>query len=125
MFVGAFAAFVPGDIVGDMTSIGTLFAFIIVCAGVWIMRKKHPELPRDFKTPLVPLFPILGIVVCAAMIVGLGWTNWLRLARLAGDRPGDLRRSTAASTPSCGPASHVNVGGGGPVTVGERPPPSP
>ena len=78
-FCGAFAAFVPGDVVGDMTSIGTLFAFILVCAGVWILRVKSPELPRDFRTPLVPLVPILGIVVCAAMILGLGWTNWLRL----------------------------------------------
>lgn len=77
--VGGFAAFVPGDIVGDMTSIGTLFAFILVCAGVWIMRVKHPEIPRQFKTPLVPLVPILGIIVCGAMIFGLGWTNWARL----------------------------------------------
>jgi APA family basic amino acid/polyamine antiporter len=79
LFVGGFAAFVPGDIVGDMTSIGTLFAFILVCAGVWILRRKEPNIPRDFRTPLVPLFPILGIVVCGAMILGLGWTNWLRL----------------------------------------------
>jgi APA family basic amino acid/polyamine antiporter len=79
LFVGVFAAFVPGDIVGDMTSIGTLFAFILVCAGVWIMRVKQPELPRAFKTPLVPLVPILGILVCGAMIYGLGWPNWLRL----------------------------------------------
>jgi APA family basic amino acid/polyamine antiporter len=79
VFVGAFAAFVPGDIVGDMTSIGTLFAFILVCAGVWILRARRPDLPRDFRTPLVPLFPILGIIVCAAMILGLGWPNWLRL----------------------------------------------
>jgi APA family basic amino acid/polyamine antiporter len=79
LFVGGFAAFVPGDIVGDMTSIGTLFAFMIVCAGVWILRVRHPELPRDFRTPLVPVFPILGIIVCGAMIFGLGWTNWLRL----------------------------------------------
>ncbi|MBL0328575.1 MAG: amino acid permease [Bacteroidetes bacterium] len=78
-FVGLFAAFVPGDIVGDMTSIGTLFAFILVCAGVWIMRVKNPELKRQFKTPLVPLVPILGIVVCGAMIFGLGWPNWARL----------------------------------------------
>lgn len=78
-FVGVFAAFVPGDIVGDMTSIGTLFAFILVCAGVWIMRVKQPELPRQFKTPLVPLVPILGIIVCGAMIYGLGWPNWIRL----------------------------------------------
>jgi APA family basic amino acid/polyamine antiporter len=79
VFVGLFAGFVPGDIVGDMTSIGTLFAFILVCAGVWILRVRSPELPRQFKTPLVPLVPILGILVCAAMIFGLGWPNWLRL----------------------------------------------
>ena len=79
VFVGAFAAFVPGDVVGDMTSIGTLFAFILVCAGVWILRVRHPEIPRQFKTPLVPLVPILGIGVCGAMIFGLGWANWLRL----------------------------------------------
>jgi basic amino acid/polyamine antiporter, APA family len=79
ILVGLFAAFVPGDIVGDMTSIGTLFAFILVCAGVWILRVKNPEIKRQFTTPLVPLVPILGIVVCAAMIFGLGWTNWARL----------------------------------------------
>ena len=79
VLVGAFAAFVPGDIVGDMTSIGTLFAFILVCIAVIILRKSDPDLPRQFKTPLVPLVPILGIIVCAAMIFGLGWTNWLRL----------------------------------------------
>ena len=78
-FVGLFAAFVPGDIVGDMTSIGTLFAFILVCAGVWILRVKQPNLQRQFKTPLVPLVPILGMIVCGAMIFGLGWPNWLRL----------------------------------------------
>jgi len=77
--VGGFAAFVPGDIVGDMTSIGTLFAFMLVCAGVWIMRIKNPNIQRQFKTPLVPLVPILGIVVCGAMIFGLGWINWARL----------------------------------------------
>ena len=77
--VGAFAAFVPGDIVGDMTSIGTLFAFMLVCAAVMILRKTDPDMPRAFKTPLVPIVPILGILVCGAMIVGLGWTNWLRL----------------------------------------------
>ena len=79
VIVGIFAGFVPGDIVGEMTSIGTLFAFILVCAGVWIMRVKHPEIVRGFKTPLVGLTAILGILVCAAMIFGLGWTNWVRL----------------------------------------------
>jgi APA family basic amino acid/polyamine antiporter len=79
-FVGAFAGFVPGDIVGDMTSIGTLFAFVLVCIGVWVLRRRDPNAPRQFRTPLVPLVPILGIVVNAAMIFGLGWTNWMRLA---------------------------------------------
>ncbi len=79
VFVGLFAAFVPGDIVGDMTSIGTLFAFILVCAGIIIMRRKAPEIPRSFKTPFVPVVPILGIIVCLAMIYGLGLPNWIRL----------------------------------------------
>ena len=79
LVVGAFAAFVPGDIVGDMTSIGTLFAFMLVCAAVIILRKTDPDHPREFKTPWVPFVPILGILVCGAMIFGLGWTNWLRL----------------------------------------------
>jgi basic amino acid/polyamine antiporter, APA family len=78
-FVGVFAGFVPGDIVGDMTSIGTLFAFVLVCIGVWVMRVRHPDAPRQFKTPLVPLVPILGIIVNGAMIFGLGWPNWMRL----------------------------------------------
>lgn len=79
LLVGLFAAFVPGDIVGDMTSIGTLFAFILVSVGIIIMRKTNPDTPRPFKTPFVPLFPILGIIVCGWMIFGLGWENWARL----------------------------------------------
>lgn len=79
VIVGAFAAFVPGDIVGDMTSIGTLFAFVLVCVAVIILRKKEPDMPREFKTPWVPLIPILGVLACTLMMYGLGWTNWLRL----------------------------------------------
>jgi APA family basic amino acid/polyamine antiporter len=79
LIVGFFAAFIPGDIVGDMSSIGTLFAFILVCAAVIILRKTNPDMPRQFKTPLVPFVPLLGIGFCGAMILGLGWTNWLRL----------------------------------------------
>ena len=71
VFVGAFAAFVPGNIAGDLTSFGTLFAFVLVSLGILIMRKSNPELPRPFKTPLVPLVPILGILVCTAMIIAL------------------------------------------------------
>jgi APA family basic amino acid/polyamine antiporter len=79
IIVGLFAAFVPGDIVGDMTSIGTLFAFVLVCVAVIVLRKTNPELKREFRTPWVPFIPILGIIACLLMMVGLGWTNWLRL----------------------------------------------
>jgi APA family basic amino acid/polyamine antiporter len=79
VFVSLFAAFVPISVVGKMTSIGTLFAFVIVCGGIIIMRRTHPDTPRPFRTPLVPLFPLLGIAVNVAMMYGLGWTNWLRL----------------------------------------------
>jgi APA family basic amino acid/polyamine antiporter len=79
VFTGIFAAFIPEDVVGEMTSIGTLFAFILVCAGVWIMRVRRPEVERGFRVPALPVVSILGIIVCGAMIYGLGWTNWLRL----------------------------------------------
>jgi basic amino acid/polyamine antiporter, APA family len=79
VLVGLFAAFIPGKVVGHMTSIGTLFAFILVCAAVIILRKTDPNLPRQFKAPLVPFIPILGIIVCGAMVFGLGVDNWLRL----------------------------------------------
>ena len=79
LFVSAFAAFVPARVVGEMTSIGTLFAFILVCIGIWVMRRKMPELPRAFKTPLVPLVPILGIITCLFMMVFLPMDTWIRL----------------------------------------------
>ena len=79
VIVGSFAAFVPGDIVGDMTSIGTLFAFVLVCISVIILRKTEPNMKREFRTPWVPLVPLLGVAVCISMMVGLGWPNWLRL----------------------------------------------
>ncbi len=79
VFVAVFAAFVPGDVVGDMTSIGTLFAFVLVSVGIIIMRKSDPNADRPFRTPLVPLVPILGALICGAMIFGLGNENWARL----------------------------------------------
>lgn len=79
VLTGLFGGFVPGDVVGEMTSIGTLFAFILVCAGVWIMRVRRPDLKRGFVVPALPFVATAGIVVCGAMIYGLGWTNWLRL----------------------------------------------
>jgi basic amino acid/polyamine antiporter, APA family len=77
--VGAFGAFVPGSVAGDLTSFGTLFAFVLVCVGIWILRVKNPNLERPFKTPLVPLVPILGILVCGGMIIALD-VNTLKVA---------------------------------------------
>ena len=71
IFVGCFAAFLPESVAGDLTSIGTLFAFVVVCVGVLVLRKKDPTLVRPFKTPWVPFVPIMGILICAGMIVSL------------------------------------------------------
>lgn len=71
IFVGAFAAFVPGHVAGDLTSFGTLFAFVLVSIGVWILRVKSPNIERPFKAPLVPVVSTLGALICTLMIVGL------------------------------------------------------
>ncbi|QXU40622.1 amino acid permease [Pedobacter sp. D749] len=80
VFIGLFAAFVPMNVVGEMTSIGTLLAFLMVCVGILILRKTDPEAKRPFRVPLVPLIPILGILTCIAMMVFLPWETWVRLA---------------------------------------------
>lgn len=71
VFVSLFAGFIPESVAGDLTSFGTLFAFVLVCAGIWVMRVKNPDVVRPFKTPLVPLVPILGIIVCSLLIASL------------------------------------------------------
>ncbi|MCZ2153292.1 MAG: amino acid permease [Bryobacterales bacterium] len=77
--VGAFAALAPIQLVGEMTSIGTLLAFVIVCVGVLVMRKTHPDVQRPFRTPWVPFVPVMGILSCGALMLGLGLSNWIRL----------------------------------------------
>ena len=79
VFVSLFAAFVPARVVGEMVSIGTLLAFVLVCVGVWVMRVKMPNAKRAFKTPLVPLVPILGIIICLGMMAFLPADTWIRL----------------------------------------------
>lgn len=79
LFISLFAGFVPIRVVGEMTSIGTLLAFIMVCLGVIILRYRQPDLPRAFRTPWVPVVPILGIVTCVAMMISLPRDTWIRL----------------------------------------------
>jgi basic amino acid/polyamine antiporter, APA family len=79
LFVSLFAGFLPISRLGHMTSIGTLLAFVIVCAGIMIMRKTNPNAPRPYRTPMVPLVPILGILVCFAMMASLDGETWIRL----------------------------------------------
>jgi basic amino acid/polyamine antiporter, APA family len=77
VFVGLLGGFLPGDITGNLTNIGTLFAFVLVSLGVWILRRKNPGERRPFRTPLVPLVPILGALFCAGMIIAIDTTTQL------------------------------------------------
>ncbi len=79
IFVSLFAGFVPVSDLGHMVSIGTLFAFSLVCIGVIVMRKTNPNAVRGFRVPLVPLVPILGVLICVTLMVGLPIESWERL----------------------------------------------
>ncbi len=79
VFTSLLAGFFNISELGHMVSIGTLFAFVLVAIGVIVMRKKMPDAPRHFKTPLVPLVPILGILVCVSMMLSLPIITWIRL----------------------------------------------
>jgi APA family basic amino acid/polyamine antiporter len=79
VFAALLAGFLPIAQLGHMTSIGTLLAFVIVCIGIMVMRKTNPNAPRPYRTPLVPLVPILGVAVCFSMMYFLDGVTWLRL----------------------------------------------
>ncbi len=79
-FVAVLAASLPINVLDEMVSIGTLLAFVIVCAGVWLIRRRDPDMERPFKTPWVPVVPILGILISLAMMVSLTGLTWIRLA---------------------------------------------
>ena len=119
-FVGIFGGFIPGSIAGDLTSIGTLLAFVLVCVGVWIMRMSDPNAERPFKTPgasvYFPIVPFLGVAVCGFMIVGLDHVTqlsalcWMILGLVIyfaygrsrsklGLSASDINAGTAADTP--------------------------
>jgi APA family basic amino acid/polyamine antiporter len=78
-FVAIFASVIPINVLGELVSIGTLLAFVIVCFGVWILRKRRPDLHRPFKTPWVPVVPILGILVSLGLMASLPLATWIRL----------------------------------------------
>src|SRR4029079_6191288 len=83
MLVGILAAVVgsvtPIDDIGKMVNIGTLLAFVIVCIAMLVLRPTDPAQPRPFRTPWVPLVPILGVLFNGYMMYKLGWVNWARL----------------------------------------------
>ncbi|HEY1024405.1 MAG TPA: amino acid permease [Sphingobacteriaceae bacterium] len=79
VFVSLFAGFVPVSDLGHMVSIGTLFAFVLVCIGIMVMRKSLPHAVRPFRTPLVPFVPIMGILVCVYLMYSLPAESWIRL----------------------------------------------
>jgi basic amino acid/polyamine antiporter, APA family len=76
--VGLTAAFLPIQEIAELTNIGTLFAFVLVCAGVWILRHLEPGLKRPFRTPLVPVVPILGVLFCVDLMASLPVVTWIR-----------------------------------------------
>jgi APA family basic amino acid/polyamine antiporter len=80
IIVAVIAAIFPIQLLGELVNIGTLLAFVLVCAGVWILRNKRPDLDRPFRTPLVPLVPILGILACFGLMATLPSDTWIRLA---------------------------------------------
>jgi len=79
LVVATFSSLLPLQSLGEMCSIGTLLAFIIVCAGVWLLRKRSPDLERPFRAPWMPFTPIAGIVVALAMMAFLPGITWIRL----------------------------------------------
>ena len=74
--IALLAAVFPLDVLGDLTSIGTLISFAAVCAGVWILRVTSPEIPRPFRIPAAPLICLLGIVSCAVLLSTFDAYNW-------------------------------------------------
>ena len=78
--VALFTGLFPIQILGQLVNIGTLLAFVLVCAGVWRLRRTRPDLERPFRTPLVPLVPLLGILSCLGLMLTLPLDTWIRLA---------------------------------------------
>jgi APA family basic amino acid/polyamine antiporter len=78
--VGFCAMFTSIDEMVDLTNIGTLFAFVLVCVGILVLRHREPNRPRAFKTPYSPYVPLLGVASCGYLMLGLPWVTWVRFA---------------------------------------------
>jgi APA family basic amino acid/polyamine antiporter len=78
IFVAFFSAIANIDEIVQLTNIGTLFAFVLVCIGILILRKREPDLPRKFRVPFVPVVPLLGIAMCVFLMTGLPMMTWIR-----------------------------------------------
>jgi basic amino acid/polyamine antiporter, APA family len=79
MCVASVASLTSINVMSELVSIGTLLAFVIVCGGVWILRRRGTEVPRAFVAPWIPFTPIMGIAVSLLMMLSLGWETWARL----------------------------------------------
>ena len=79
LVVAVFASTIPLDQLGEMTNIGTLLAFVIVCAGVLVLRRRSPQLPRPFRAPFMPVTGVLGILISLFLMAGLPGITWIRL----------------------------------------------
>ena len=78
VFVGVFAGLANIDEIVQLTNIGTLFAFVLVAVGILVLRRTDPDRPRPFRTPWVPVVPILAVVFCGYLMVQLPWDTWVR-----------------------------------------------
>jgi APA family basic amino acid/polyamine antiporter len=80
LVVAVAGGLLPIDVLAELQSMGTLLAFVLVCGGVWVLRHTRPDLPRPFKTPWVPVVPLLGMATCLYLMYGLPPATWVRLA---------------------------------------------
>jgi basic amino acid/polyamine antiporter, APA family len=76
--VATVAALTPINVVGELVSVGTLLAFVVVCSGVWVLRRRGTDVSRAFVAPWIPITPIIGIAVSLLMMLSLGWETWAR-----------------------------------------------
>ena len=113
LFVATFAAFANIAEVVDLTNIGTLFAFVLVSAGVIVLRRLEPDRLRPFRVPWVPFTPIISIVACLYLMLQLPTLTWIRFGDLAAARAGDLLPLRDAPQPAGAGAAETTPGGVG------------